>query len=255
MSTVTTLATARSARVYESLRKLRGYRTISNDKQSIQSDTQKAWLDPSGSGKIIKLPRAYGNQQFRAGVQSSGYSAATGASNASLRCGVQAKGLAELTQERLKQLLHYNPDNGLFLWRVVTMRTRPGDRAGTVKKGYVVIGVDGKSYAAHRLAFLYMTGNLPTVYVDHKNSDGTDNRWANLRLATNSQNQMNVAMWAHNTSGFKGVSWHKREGRWSANIRIDGKKKSLGYFDDPKEGYAAYCEAARLHHGEFARLQ
>lgn len=160
-----------------------------------------------------------------------------------------------LTQARLKELLHYNPETGDFTWRVDRIRVRAGERAGKVKRdGYVEIGIDRKQYSAHRMAFLFMTGCLPRGHIDHKNLDRSDNRWCNLRAATSSQNQMNTPKKLNNTSGFKGVSWHKREGRWRADIRIAGKKICLGLFDTPEEGYNAYCAAAARHHGQFARI-
>lgn len=160
-----------------------------------------------------------------------------------------------LSQDRLKEVLSYNPETGEFTWLVDRLRVRPGERAGKVtREGYIEIGVDGKRYMAHRLAFLYMTGSIPSSYVDHINLTKSDNRWCNLRPASSSQNQMNTGGRPNNTSGFKGVSWHSRGGRWRANIRVGGKKKHLGYFDTAEDGYAAYCAAAKSHYGEFARL-
>lgn len=164
------------------------------------------------------------------------------------------QGASELTRGRLKELLHYNPGTGIFTWRVDRPRVKAGDRAGCLRDGYIEIGVDGKRYGAHRLAFLYMEGRMSDKLIDHKNLRTSDNRWCNLREATNSQNQMNTLMKPRNISGFKGVCWHQREKRWRASIRYDGKKIELGYYDTPEKAYAAYCEAAEKHHGEFARV-
>ncbi|MCD1264056.1 hypothetical protein B5M44_04210 [Shinella sumterensis] len=159
-----------------------------------------------------------------------------------------------LTSDRLRSLLFYDPNSGIFTWRVDRLRVRAGDRAGKLTRdGYIHIGVDGGRYAAHRLAFLYMTGTIPEVFIDHKNRNRSDNRWDNLRVATNSQNQMNTDMKSNNTSGFKGVSWHKAEGKWRADIRIGGAKVCLGYFDKSEEAHEAYLKAVEEHHGEFAR--
>lgn len=159
-----------------------------------------------------------------------------------------------LTQATLKELLTYNPETGIFIWRVDRVRVRKGEVAGKLTPwGYVEIGISGQRYQAHRLAFLYMTGAMPKDYVDHINLIRSDNKWSNLRNATNSQNQMNTSKRANNTSGFKGVSWHKPDGRWRVDIRIEGRKKFLGYFDSPADGYAAYCAAAIRNHGEYAR--
>lgn len=249
--------TARSPRLAGALRILRGHRSL-NDQQTISGHTSKTRANPGRVGRDAWIPRANGHQPIRAANQSAGYSSTPGASDDGLRLGLPPKELAELTQDRLKQLLHYEPETGIFTWRVERPRGRIGKPAGTIKRdGYVHIGVDYNRYFAHRLAFLYMTGEMPEPkqHVDHINSNTVDNRWANLRLATSSQNQMNVLMWSSNTSGYKGVSWHKGEGRWRACIRVKGKRKYLGYFDTAEQGYAAYCEAAKLHHGEFARLQ
>lgn len=165
------------------------------------------------------------------------------------------KSKSKITQKQLKELLRYDPETGLFTWMVNRVRVRPGDIAGKRRKdGYVVIVIDGVSYSAHRLAWLYMTGSFPSLMVDHINLDGCDNRWANLRLATNSQNQANTSAPSNNTSGFKGVSWRPAEKKWAANLGVGRKKVSLGYYDTPEEAHAAYAVAASEHHGSFARV-
>ena len=87
--------------------------------------------------------------------------------------------------------------------------------------------------------------------VDHINGNKRDNRRENLRLCNSSENNRNVGKKSTNTSGFKGVSWYKGEGKWRAQIRVDGKKKHLGYFDDPETAYRSYCRAATKFHGDF----
>ena len=87
---------------------------------------------------------------------------------------------------------------------------------------------------------------------DHINMDGLDNRRSNLRIATHAQNQRNGRKQANNKSGYKGVSWSNERGKWYAKIKVNGKKKHLGYFDDPEEAGRAYDYAARELHGEFA---
>lgn len=91
--------------------------------------------------------------------------------------------------------------------------------------------------------------------VDHINGDSLDNRRANLRLATPTENARNARRSAANTSGYKGVTRCRRNGKWEAQIRIDGRNKFLGYFDDLEQAHAAYCEAAIHHFGEFARFE
>lgn len=90
------------------------------------------------------------------------------------------------------------------------------------------------------------------VLVDHKNHDTLDNRRSNLRLCTNQQNQQNRRLSKGNTSGFKGVSWHRGTKKWAARIRVGGKQKTIGYFSDPKEAANAYVDWAEIHHKEFA---
>jgi len=107
---------------------------------------------------------------------------------------------------------------------------------------------------AHRLAWLYVTGSWPDFEVDHVNLDGTDNRWANLRLATSSQNQRNRRLQSNNTSGYKGVHKLKNNGKFLAYIKVHGKQKRLGIFDTAEQAYEHYVAAAEELHGEFSRI-
>jgi hypothetical protein len=160
-----------------------------------------------------------------------------------------------ITQERLRELLHYDPDTGLFTWKV--------DRRGTAKAGsvaggpnsdgYIQIRVLGKRYKAHQLAWLYCNGVIPKE-IDHEDTDKSNNRIKNLRPSTRSQNRANTKAACTNKSGFKGVSLHKSSNKYIAQIKIKGKKKSIGYFDSPEKAHTAYCEAACDAFGEFARF-
>jgi hypothetical protein len=100
-----------------------------------------------------------------------------------------------LTAERLRELLDYDPETGRFIWRKdhpTAKHIKAGSVAGTKNgRGYWVIGVAGAKYVAHRLAWLYVTGEWPAHLVDHENGDRLDNRFANLREATDSQNNFN----------------------------------------------------------------
>lgn len=91
--------------------------------------------------------------------------------------------------------------------------------------------------------------------VDHINGDSSDNRLENLRLATNTQNARNRGKSKHNTSGYKGVFWHKATNKWTAQIGVDRKRIYLGIFDTPELAHRAYCEAAKVYHGEFANVE
>lgn len=161
-----------------------------------------------------------------------------------------------LTIERLKEVLSYDPETGLFTRLIdVGSRGKAGDIAGGVTdRGYLVIQIDGKTYRCARLAWFYMTGRWP-IEADHEDLDRGNNRWTNLREATRKGNVCNRKLGSRNTSGFKGVSWSKLLGCWIATIGFDGKKKYLGSFDRADDAHAAYCVAAVEHHGEFARVE
>jgi hypothetical protein len=117
-------------------------------------------------------------------------------------------------------------------------------------------GVKGTITYMHRDILARMLGRPLAKHerVDHINGNGLDNRRSNLRLATHQQNMRNRRRSTLNTSGYKGVHWDKQANKWHARIEVDDKKRTLGYFDTPEEGYKAYCKAARELFGEFARL-
>lgn len=161
-----------------------------------------------------------------------------------------------ITAEEARQLFHYDPETGDLTWKVSPCNRAPVGRVVRAPndKGYYTVMVRGKTYKAHRLIWLIATGTWPAEHIDHINGDKTDNRVENLREATNAENMQNRAAPRNNTSGYKGVSWHKRDRKWRAKIQVDGKRRYLGHFDTPEEAHAAYCEAAREHHGEFANF-
>lgn len=106
---------------------------------------------------------------------------------------------------------------------------------------------------ANVLLHRFILGAPEGAQVDHVNGDGLDNRRANLRLASHSENLRNRRLNANSASGLKGVYWHKSSGRWAAQIQTNGRRKRLGLFDTPEAAHAAYCAAAQIDHGEFAK--
>jgi hypothetical protein len=161
-----------------------------------------------------------------------------------------------LTAERLHSLLAYNPKTGLWVWRVTPGgRARAGAIAGSLDGcGYHAIKINRRLYLAHRLAFLYINGEWPKGEIDHVNHDRADNQWSNLREATHSQNLGNQGAYKNNRSGYKGVTWQKRDRKWQAQIQVGGKSHHLGHYDTAEAAHAAYCRAAIKHFGQFARF-
>ena len=175
----------------------------------------------------------------------------------------------EITQEQVRSLLDYNPATGVFIWRFragsdigtkIFNGRFPGTRADTLRPdGYtrIRLTVNGKyrSYQAHRLAWLYVHGDLPEYEIDHINRNRTDNRLANLRPATSAENKRNVPARKTNKSGYKGVvdaSAVNPSKPWCAYIQINRKNRNLGYFYTKQEASAAYKAASLSLHGEFS---
>lgn len=155
----------------------------------------------------------------------------------------------ELTAERLQELLHYEPETGIFTWKVRTSnRVKVGDVAGCPDgRGYLLIMVQSRLYKAHRLAWLHFHGVWPKDQLDHVNRIRSDNRIANLRDVSHKQNGQNRSKRSDNTSGNPGVSWHKRYFKWQAKIRHDYRHIHLGYFSILEEAIAARKAAEKLY--------
>ena len=142
----------------------------------------------------------------------------------------------KLTQKRLKEVLHYNPETGIFRWKISISRSKIGDIAGTVNSnGYVMIGVDKIPRLASRLAFLYMIGQFPENQMDHINRIRSDNRWINLREVTNQCNLRNTGHFCTNTSGIKGVCYDRKYDKWKAYVYIFDERFHLGQVKDLDE--------------------
>jgi hypothetical protein len=163
-----------------------------------------------------------------------------------------------LTRARLRELLRYNPNTGQFRWRKrLCNNTRVGDLAGHIdaQRGVHLIHVDHRPYRAHQLAWFYMTGRWGRPTVDHRDRDPINNRWNNLRQATQSQNNANRRRSRANTSGYKGVHLCRRSGKWRARLRKNRRVIYQGTFATPQAAHAAYVAAARKLYGEFARTE
>jgi hypothetical protein len=167
------------------------------------------------------------------------------------------------TADDVRRVLDYDANTGIFTWR----HRRPasnfnarfaGKQAGSMygRAGEQYRRIEwngGKRYFASHLAWLLVVGEWPRNQLDHINLDKDDNRIANLRAATPSQNMCNRPIFKNNTSGAKGVYYHKRDGRWYASIRVNNKSIHLGSFLTRTAAAAAYAVAAVEHHGEFGR--
>lgn len=154
----------------------------------------------------------------------------------------------ELTIDRLKSQLSYNPETGEFLWLQRRKGVQVDRPAGRVSKahGYRDICIDGILYRSHRLAFYWMRGEWPDGVVDHINGIKHDNRWCNLRECSQSQNMMNCQVRSNNTTGMVGVSWDKSRQKWLAQIRLNGKKKNLGRYETKEQAKQAWMNAVAL---------
>ena len=165
-----------------------------------------------------------------------------------------------ITREEVVRVLHYDECTGIFTWKIShANNVKAGRETGCVNvsvsgKAYRVIRINGRSYKAHRLAWLILTGNFPDDQIDHIDGNGLNNRSVNLRAVSRAENCKNVRKHARNTSGVTGVYWDKAGSKWYASIKINGKQKRLGYFDFD-EAVAVRKEAERIHgfhhrHGE-----
>lgn len=157
-----------------------------------------------------------------------------------------------ITQEELKELLNYNPETGIFTYKKKRAKCTPGKIAGTYHvNGYTHIQLNRKIYKAHRLAWLYVYGYFPQ-FIDHINCDRGDNRLCNLREVNIYQNNHNSKINKNNTSGIKGITWHKKAQKWCAQIDANGKHIYLGIFDDIDLAKLVIEEARKKYHVEFA---
>lgn len=175
------------------------------------------------------------------------------------------------TVERLNQLIDYDPVSGSLKWkpraesefdgkypssRLANLWNKQfaGQECGCDNgAGYVVARINRVSIKAHRIAFAIFHGRWPDGMIDHVNGDKSDNRIANLREASRSQNLQNQRK-RKGSSKFKGVTWHSAANKWHSQIRLNKENHRLGYFDNEREAAEAYDSAAIAMFGEFARV-
>lgn len=163
-----------------------------------------------------------------------------------------------LSREKLEEVLRYNEETGQFIWRKrLSTRCDTGKIAGAIHpEGYIIIGLNGFSYLAHRLAWLYMTGAWPEEQIDHINQDRTDNRWENLRGVTGYENHKNCKLFSNNTSGVTGVYYSNKTNKWISQIKANNKACYIGSYEDFFEACCARKSAERKHgfhvnHGKY----
>jgi hypothetical protein len=160
-------------------------------------------------------------------------------------------------REKLMADWHYDPETGTFT-RTRSVGRHGCHKAGTIARarnshGYTVIRVDGVLHGAHRLAWLYHHGEWPNV-IDHINGDRSDNRIANLRNVTQTENMQNIrSAPANSKSGLLGAHRFGRSKKWTARIRINGVGTRIGSFDTAEEAHAAYMAAKAIHHSTGAQ--
>lgn len=160
----------------------------------------------------------------------------------------------------LKSILNYDPLSGEFIWRSRADRSPwwnnryGGKRAGYISPiGYCHIGINDRLYAAHRLAWIIMTGEDTRDQIDHIDCNKSNNAFANLRRASHAQNQQNRHAQSNSASGIKGVCWHKGGRKWAAKLKVGKRYYHLGLFDTIDDAASAYAAAVKEHHGAFAR--
>jgi hypothetical protein len=150
--------------------------------------------------------------------------------------------MSELDSKRLKELLDYNPETGIFIRKITTGGQKAGAIAGKQRRdGYVDVNISPKRYMAHRLAWFYVYGVWPNKMLDHINGIRNDNKISNLREVTNSENQQNRnKVRKDSKSGFQCVNYKPKHKKWEAYITLNGIKKHIGHFNSPEEAHAAY---------------
>lgn len=152
----------------------------------------------------------------------------------------------------INQILSYNPETGEFFWKNGTQKRTGAVSGSPNNNGYFRVMIKGKRYLLHHLAWFLSYGEWPIGQIDHRNRIRTDNRLCNLRLAGLNGNPRNSTRYRNNTSGKKGVSWHKGRMKFQAYITVNRKKIYLGLFCSAAAAADAYDAASARLHGEFS---
>lgn len=159
----------------------------------------------------------------------------------------------KLNHERVLKLFNYNPNTGEITRRVSRGPKKAGSIVGYKRNdGYIAVEINSCAYLIHRLIWFMITQQWPSL-IDHVDGDPTNNKWDNLRLCNSQENSFNRGMFNTNTSGVKGVHWHKQAGKWQVGLRLDGRYKSLGLYKDLELAELAIREAREKYHKEFLR--
>lgn len=168
-----------------------------------------------------------------------------------------------ITAKRALELLDYDQNTGVFVWKKRDLGTQratniwtarfAGREAGVICRGYKLIRIDDRLYPAHRVAWLMMTGDWPGHFIDHKDMNGLNNSWRNLREATKAQNMQNRGPQKNNKSGFKGIRWDASRNKYSWECRGHGIRVR-GRCDTIEDAIAAHIKASSELHGEFRRI-
>ena len=170
------------------------------------------------------------------------------------------KPLHRIDPAAVRDALDYDHDTGVFRWRhranvpASTNTLFAGKIAGCFDGRYLNIVIDGVKYLAHRLAWAHVTGEDAPFILDHFDCDKLNNKFGNLRPATQAENMHNGRTPITNKSGVKGVCWHAPRGKWIAQIRVNTRIAHLGYFTTIESAAAAYAAASAKHHGVFGRV-
>lgn len=156
--------------------------------------------------------------------------------------------------DELKRLFAYDPETGALTWRVQRGKARVGKQAGNLTDdGYLRLGLEGSYYFIHRIIWKMVTGQEPPELIDHEDTNKSNNKWTNLRPATEAENNRNRGMDKRNVSGVKGVTWNSFYRQWQAVVVVDKKHVDFGRFNSIEEAAQAIKGQRELLHGAFAR--